>query len=110
MREHFFAKYFAYRRRYVEHIEREAPERARLAASSEVARLSFLTVASLLNAIMMWLLFLGTLAGGLNGWSVFSFVTAAVMSASALAGAAGTRDALVDRQRVGATLARSSTS
>ncbi|MBC5809416.1 MAG: hypothetical protein GIW95_00945 [Candidatus Eremiobacteraeota bacterium] len=102
MREHFFQKYFAYRRRYVEHIEREAPHRAHLAASSEVARLLFLAVASLLNALILWLLFLGTLANGISGWALFSGLAAAVMTVSAIAGLAGARDAWRERCRLAA--------
>lgn len=63
-REHFLDKYFAYRRRYVDHIVREAPERASLAVASEVARLGFQVAGCALCALIFWLLTAGAAARG----------------------------------------------
>jgi len=58
-KEHFIEKYFAYRRRYVDHIAREAPQRASLANLSELARLSFMVAGNVLCALILWALALG---------------------------------------------------
>ncbi|MBD5655466.1 MAG: hypothetical protein IAI50_09875, partial [Candidatus Eremiobacteraeota bacterium] len=65
-KEHVLDKYFAYRRRYVDHILREAPHRASLAVLSELARLAFAIAANGLCAAIFWLLAAGasTRAGG----------------------------------------------
>jgi uncharacterized membrane protein YhdT len=69
-RTHFLEKYFAYRRRYVAHIESAAPHRARLAIASEIARLGFMILGCALCAAIFWLLTAGAVqrAGGFGVW------------------------------------------
>jgi hypothetical protein len=71
-RTHFLEKYFAYRQRYVAHIAREAPHRARLAIVSEIARLGFMIAGCALCAAIFWLLTAGAAAraGGFGVWPV----------------------------------------
>ncbi len=71
-RTHFLEKYFAYRHRYVAHIEREAPRRGELAIASEIARLGFMIVGCVLCALIFWLLTAGAVgrAGGFGVWPV----------------------------------------
>ena len=71
-REHFLDKYFAYRRRYVDYILAEAPNRAKLAVLSELARLTFSALGSALCALLLWFLAAGALARGGGGaaWGV----------------------------------------
>ncbi len=49
-RDHFIDKYFGYRRRYVDYIVAEAPQRANLANLSELARLGFMIAGTVLCA------------------------------------------------------------
>jgi hypothetical protein len=69
-RTHFLEKYFAYRQRYVAHIAHAAPQRARLAIASEIARLGFMIVGCALCAAIFWLLTAGAVqrAGGFGLW------------------------------------------
>lgn len=71
-RTHFLEKYFAYRHRYVAHIEREAPRRGELAIASEIARLGFMILGCALCALIFWLLTAGAVgrAGGIGVWPV----------------------------------------
>jgi hypothetical protein len=46
MREHLVEKYFRYRRRYVDYMLIEAPQRALLAVLTEIARLAFVSIGS----------------------------------------------------------------
>ena len=105
-REHFLDKYFAYRRRYVDHIVREAPERASLAVFSEMARLGFQIAGSTLCAAIFWLLTAGAVAraNGLGAWPVVFALCALVPTiflALSLAGfTAAARDIGRVRERI----------
>ena len=101
-KEHVLDKYFAYRRRYVEHIEREAPQRASLAVLSELARLGFSIAGNALCALIFWALASGAFGrgGGFGLWPVFFGVLALVPTAFGLLAMAGFAEALVDRRAV----------
>jgi hypothetical protein len=102
MREHVVEKYFCYRRRYVNYIVREAPQRARLAVLAEIARLAFVAAGSALCALILWTLTLGALnlRQGPSAWSVPFALLALLASAATLGALAGIVDALRDRSRV----------
>jgi len=78
-REHFLDKYFAYRSRYVAYVRTNAPERAKRATASEVARLSFTLGTSLLFVLILGLLTIGAYGrSGLTLWPiVFALLTLA---------------------------------
>ena len=101
-REHFLDKYFAYRRRYVDHIVREAPRRAPLAVVSEIARLGFQAIGCGLCAMIFWLLTVGAVgrAGGVGVWPVVFAFCALVPTAFLFLSLAGIAAALRDRGRV----------
>ena len=106
MREHLIEKYFRYRRRYVDHIVSEAPERALLAVLSEVARLAFVATGSALCALILWLLTVGALTrpAGWSAWSI-PFAALAILATLAVLGAlGGIVTALRDRPRVAALI------
>jgi hypothetical protein len=101
-KEHFVDKYFGYRRRYVDRILREAPERASLAVLAELLRLAFVALASALCAVILWVLTAGAFSrtAGPPLWpSVFAgcALTATLFVALALGGVAS---AVRDRGRV----------
>lgn len=100
MREHFIDKYFRYRRRYVDHMVREAPHRAVLAVDAEVVRLTSLGCFSALCAVLMWLLTAAAFARSSPAWSAFAIALAIGATAIAIAAAAGILDALRDLRRV----------
>jgi len=50
--EHFLAKYFAYRRPYVEAVSARAPHRRSWAVASEIARLAFVIFGNALCALI----------------------------------------------------------
>jgi hypothetical protein len=79
-----FARYFAYRRLYVDAIAERAPRRAVLAVVSEVARLGFVAIGAGLFAVIAWALTAG--AYGRQGGLVWAFVfgTAAVAITAAV--------------------------
>jgi len=105
-REHFLEKYFAYRRRYVDHILGRAPARARLANLAEIARLAFVALGSGLVALIFWLLTAGAAARtGVFGWLPLFALLALASSAAALGSLAGLTAALRDRPRVSAAAA-----
>jgi hypothetical protein len=109
MREHLVEKYFRYRRRYVDHILNEAPQRALLAVVSEVARLAFVATGSTLCALILWFLTLGALTKP-SGWSAWSIPFAALAAFATLAAAGALRGALTalfDRPRVASLVAGS---
>jgi hypothetical protein len=101
-REHFLEKYFAYRRRYVDHILRQAPERARLANLSEMARLAFVAVGSALVGLIFALLTAGAaVRAGSGAWWTPVFALLAIAAAAAtVGGLAGIVTAARDRARV----------
>jgi hypothetical protein len=101
-REHFLDKYFAYRRRYVDYIVREAPERAQLAVLSEIARLAFMIAGNVLCAVIFWVLTAGALArpGGAGVWPAVFALLALVPSLFALLALRGLAEAVADRRRV----------
>lgn len=101
-KEHFLDKYFGYRRRYVDHIVLEAPERAPLAVLSELTRLAFEVAGNVLCAAILWVLAAGAAgrAGGLGGWPLLFGAMACVPTAFAVMSAAGFAAALRDRRRV----------
>ena len=76
-REHFLDKYFAYRTKYVAHIERTAPHRVRWAIASEAARLSFVFFGSGVCALLFGLLAAGAF-GRHSAWALVFAVCAAV--------------------------------
>ena len=101
-REHFLDKYFAYRRRYVDHIVREAPQRASLAVLSEMARLGFQIAGSALVATILWLLVPGAVARaqGPGVWPILFALCALVPSLFLLLSLAGLAAAARDWGRV----------
>ncbi len=101
-RDHFLDKYFAYRRRYVAHIERVAPQRGSLAVLSEIARLAFMIAGNLLCAIILWALAAGAVArtGGFGLWPVVFGLCALAPTLFIVLSAAGLCAALGDRRRV----------
>ncbi len=100
--DHFLDKYFAYRRRYVDHIVREAPRRARLAVFSECARLGFVALASALFAFLLGLLTVGAWLrpGGASPWFLVFGAFAALAFLAALAAVRGIVTARRDLPRV----------
>lgn len=100
-REHFLDKYFAYRRRYVDHILREAPQRAALAVAAEIARLGFQAIGSALCALIFWLLTAGA-AVRTNAamWVVVFALCALVPTVFLVLSLGGIVAALRDRRRV----------
>ncbi len=99
--EQVFEKYFGYRRRYVEHILREAPQRAVLAVLSEAARLGFMIAGNALCALILWALAFGAYAQRAPiGWAVLFSMLALLPTTFALLAAAGFGRALGDRARV----------
>ncbi len=101
-KEHFLDKYFAYRRRYVDYIAREAPERAHLAVLSEIARLGFMIAGNALCAAIFWALTAGAAgrAGGSGLWPAVFGLLALVPTAFGLLAARGLAAAVADRGRV----------
>jgi hypothetical protein len=101
-KEHVLDKYFAYRRRYVDHIVREAPHRASLAVLSELARLAFAVVANGLCAAILWALAVGAFerAGGIGTWPILFSALALVPTAFVCLSVGGIVAALRDRRRV----------
>ncbi len=101
MRDHFLDKYFDYRRRYVDYIVAEAPQRAALANLSELARLGFMIAGNVLCAAIFWLLVAGAVARG-NGraWPVVFTLLALLPTAFALLSLRGIVRAATDRARV----------
>ena len=98
-REHFLDKYFAYRRRYVDYILSEAPQRGVLANLSEVIRLAFVCTGSLLIGAILWTLTVLAVSRQPVG-SVIYGLCALGASASAWGAASGIVAALRDRRRV----------
>jgi hypothetical protein len=103
-KEHFLDKYFAYRRRYVDYIAREAPARAGLAVLSEIARLAFSVAGNLLCATIFWVLAAGAVAraGGFGVWPVVFGLLALVPTAFACLALGGIVTAVRDRARIAA--------
>ncbi len=101
--EHFLDKYFAYRRKYVDYVEREVPKRTKMAVLSEVARLSFVTFGSVLCAIVFLPLVVAAIArSGYVG--AFVFAALALMSGwFATLAAGGLRSAWSDPRRLAAS-------
>ena len=108
MREHLIEKYFCYRRRYVDHILSEAPQRALLAVLAEVARLTFVASGSALCALILWLLTFGALTppAGPSLWSIAFAALAAFATLATIGALRGIAMALRDRPRVAALVAR----
>ena len=107
-REHVLDKYFAYRRRYVDHIVREAPNRASLAVLSEMARLGFQIAGTFLIAAIFWLLTAGavTRANGVGVWPVVFALCAFVPTLFLALSLAGLVAAARDLDRVRAQSGR----
>ncbi len=101
-KEHFLDKYFAYRRRYVDYIAREAPERAELAVLSEIARLAFMIAGNFLCAAIFWVLTAGAAArpGGSGPWPILFGGLALLPTAFAALAVRGLAVAVADRARV----------
>lgn len=99
-RDHFLDKYFAYRRRYVDHIAREAPHRGTLAVASEIARLGFVAVGSALCGAIFWLLTAAAAARG--AWALLVTFAACALCATAfgILAARGIAVAARDRERI----------
>jgi energy-coupling factor transporter transmembrane protein EcfT len=97
---HLYEKYFSYRRRYVDYILKEAPQRARLAVMSEIARLGFVAAGAGLCAFIFGALLAGLPQG--TGWRWLTFIGALALAAalSAALGVAGATVALFDLGRV----------
>jgi hypothetical protein len=106
-REHFLDKYFGYRRRYVDHIAREAPRRASLAVLSEIARLGFSIAGNALFAVIFGVLAAGAFAraGGLGVWPFAFALLAALPAAFGTLACVGLARAVADRGRVAASAA-----
>jgi len=97
-KEHFLDKYFAYRSRYVAHVRAVAPERAKNATASEVARLSFTLVTTLLCGAILCLLTIGAFGRqGLALWPVVFGALTLLCAAFCVLTAAGIGAALSDR-------------
>ncbi len=104
--DHFVDKYFGYRRRYVESVAALAPRRRSWAVASEIARLAFVTFASVLCALIFGALTIGAFPrGGALPW-LFAALTLlpALFTALALRGVAVAVSA--GRQANGAAKAR----
>jgi hypothetical protein len=101
--EHFIDKYFAYRRRYVDYIRREAPARASLAVLSEIARLGFMITGNAFCALILGALCAGAAErpGGAGLWPALFGALTLVPAAFALLALRGLRDAVADRARTG---------
>ncbi len=100
-KDHFLDKYFAYRRRYVDYIAREAPARAQLAVLSEIARLAFMIAGNLLCAAIFWVLTAGAVAraGGFGIWPAVFGLLALLPTAFAAMAVRGLASAAGDRRR-----------
>ena len=103
-REHFLDKYFAYRRQYVAAIAERAPQRVRLAITSEVARLAFVVCGSAFFAFIFGLLTIGAFGVDGLGWRevLFGACTAAA-AAFCLLSLRGVVDALAAARALGRT-------
>ncbi len=101
-REHFLDKYFAYRRRYVDYILREAPARASLAVVSEITRLGFMVVGNALCAVILWTLAGGAFAraSGASLWPSIFTLCALVPTSFVVLSVCGIVEALRDRRLV----------
>jgi hypothetical protein len=108
MREHLIEKYFCYRRRCVDHIVAEAPQRALLAVFAEAARLTFVASGAALCALILWFLTAGALTqrGGPSGWAIAFALLATLATIGAFDGIV---NALRDRGRIAAQVQRSAT-
>jgi MFS family permease len=97
---HLYQKYFSYRRRYVDYILKEAPQRARLAVVSEIARLGFMAAGAGLCAFIFGALLAGLPEG--TGWRWPVFIGALGLGAvlAAALGLVGAVVALRDLGRV----------
>ncbi len=104
LRQHFFDKYFGYRRRYVAHIEREAPRRGSLAVLSEIARLAFMIVGNALCALIFWVLTANAVAraGGFGPWPIVFGICALLPTVFVALSLGGLSEAVHDRGRVAA--------
>ena len=100
--EHFLDKYFDYRRRYVDYIAREAPERAVLANLSEIARLGFMISGNVLCAAILWLLVAGAAnrGSGARVWIAVFAALALLPTAFAALASRGLVRAVRDRRAV----------
>jgi len=107
MREHLVEKYFRYRRRYVDHILMEAPQRALLAVLAEIARLAFVSAGSALCALILWFLTVGALTrpGGPSGWSILFTALAVFATLGSIGALGGILTAVRDRPRVATQVA-----
>jgi hypothetical protein len=107
-RDHFLDKYFAYRRRYVDYIVQEAPDRAQLAVFSEIARLGFMIAGNVLCAAIFWVLTVSAFerAGGISLWPVVFTLLALLPTSFALLALRGLAAAAGDRRRVANGLRR----
>jgi hypothetical protein len=100
-KEHFLDKYFAYRRRYVDYIAREAPDRAHLAVLSEIARLGFMIAGNVLCAAILWVLTAGAASRpGSAPWAALFGLLALMPTAFAALAVRGAAAAVADRGRV----------
>jgi hypothetical protein len=88
-KEHFLDKYFAYRAKYVEHVREQAPNRARWAMASEIARLGFVFLGSGFCAATFGLLTAGAWERGSPWAPAFALcaATSGWFAAAALIGA-----------------------
>ncbi|MBD5633874.1 MAG: hypothetical protein IAI49_05290 [Candidatus Eremiobacteraeota bacterium] len=99
--DHFVAKYFGYRRRYVDYIVSSAPARARLANLSEIARLGFMIAGNVLCAAILWLLVSGAIErSGIAPWPVAFILLALLPTFFALLAGRGIAAAIADRANV----------
>ncbi|MGH7727338.1 MAG: hypothetical protein ACREM2_00900 [Vulcanimicrobiaceae bacterium] len=95
LNEHLIERYFGYRARYVARVRELAPNRARLAIVSELARLGFALVGSTLCALLFWVLAADALArpGPQRDWAAVFGLLALGASGFALAACWGIRSA-----------------
>ncbi|MDQ2909174.1 MAG: hypothetical protein M3R44_07480 [Candidatus Eremiobacteraeota bacterium] len=102
LRQHVLDKYFGYRRLYVAHIERAAPQRGSLAVLSEIARLAFMIVGNALCALIFWVLTVSAAAraGGFGPWPVVFGICALLPTLFAVLSLTGLANAVRDRGRV----------
>lgn len=97
---HLYEKYFSYRRRYVDYILKEAPQRAVLAVVSEIARLAFVGAGAGLCAFVFGALLAG-LPRGADWRPLICIIALGLVAAlAALLGLAGALVALRDLRRV----------
>ncbi|MBC5822817.1 MAG: hypothetical protein GIX01_12705 [Candidatus Eremiobacteraeota bacterium] len=104
-RDHFWDKYFSYRRQYVAHVVRVAPQRGSLAFLSEIARLGFMVAGNLLCAVILWALTAGAAGrtGGFGLWPVVFGLCALVPTLFVALATGGLCAAVADRRRVQST-------